>query len=93
MLTKVDIENIQSLKKKGYSRRRTAAELGLNSKTVARYWGNPVLSYRLEDYFSWTRCIGCGTEYPRPKFLPSWECPGCRMPVSWNGCCYRSRRG
>ncbi len=70
MLTKIDVENIRSLKEKGYSRRRTARELGLNPKTVGHHWGESAKSRRLEDYFSWARCE-CGIEYPRPKFLPA----------------------
>jgi hypothetical protein len=88
MLTKIDIKNIQELKKKGYSRRRTARELGLNPKTVARYWGESVRSHRFEDYFSWSSCNTCGVEYPCPKFLPTWQCPGCKKQVSWKDCWY-----
>ncbi len=88
MLTKTDVDNIQFLKKKGYSRRRAARELHFNAKTVARYWGESVRSHRFEDYFSWERCRLCGVEYPRPKFVAAWLCPGCRNQESWNGCWY-----
>jgi predicted RNA-binding Zn-ribbon protein involved in translation (DUF1610 family) len=97
MLTRIDIENIRSLKEKGYSRRRTARELGLNPKTVGRYWPESVKSHKLEDYFYWDRCDSCGIEYPHPKFLASWLCPGCRKETSWIKCWYssssRSRQG
>jgi hypothetical protein len=83
MLTKIDIENIRSLKEKGYSRRRVAIELGFNPKTIGRYWGESAISRRLEDYFSWGCCDSCGIEYPKPKFLATWHCPGCRKQVSW----------
>jgi hypothetical protein len=56
MLTKIDIENIRSLKEKGYSRRRAGVELGFNPKTISRYWGESPKSRRLEDFFSWGRC-------------------------------------
>ena len=88
MLTRKDIENIQALKKNGYSRRRTAIELKLNPNTVARYWGESVKSRRLEDYFLWGRCPHCQLEYPRPKFFPSWKCPGCKTERSWKECWY-----
>ena len=88
MLTKIDIENIRSLKEKGYSRRRTARELGFNPKTVGRYWGDSPKSRRLDNNFSWDRCDKCGIEYPRPKFLPTWQCPKCKKQTSWNGCWY-----
>jgi hypothetical protein len=88
MLTKIDVENIRSLKEKGYSRRRTARELGLNPKTVGRYWPESVKSHRLEDYFFWQCCDACGIEYPHPKFLPIWHCPGCRKQVSSVKCWY-----
>lgn len=93
MLTKIEVENIQSFKQKGYSRRRTAREMGINPKTVAHYWGESVRSRRLEDYFSWLRCDACGVEYPAPKFFPTFQCPGCKKQRSWTKCWYpRSSR-
>ncbi len=88
MLTKEQVQNIWDFRKKGYSRLRTAKEMGINPKTVARYWEGTLKSSRLEDYFHWARCPACGVESPLPKFLPSWLCPGCSVERSWKGCWY-----
>jgi hypothetical protein len=99
MITQDQIDKIQKLKAKRYSQSKVAKELHLSRSTVARYWevekktvGGKSTSkkFGLDDLFFVSKCGSCGLIYPKPKFLPSWNCPGCKKVVHWKVCWYKS---
>ena len=90
MLTEVDIQNIHSLKEKGYAKAKVAKTLGLSRGSVSKYWGGDGsrvsladLKRRFDECFAWVTCQRCGVMAWAPKFLPSWECPNCRVRRQW----------
>jgi len=83
MLTRDDIKKILLLKERGYSIRKAALELRLNSKTVRKYWGENFQSKEDNLYFAWVRCPSCGAYFPAPKFLKKFLCPTCGRPFYW----------
>ena len=96
MLTLKDVERIRVLKRKGFSKHRTARELGFNVKTVTKYWGEGSLSLTAfsnfsNDYFAWGDCSNCAISYPTPKFLYTWQCPGCGKRCQWKSSWYSKR--
>ena len=98
MITQDEIDKVKKLKAKRYSQSRVAKELGISISTVARYWhSGEKLSggkltpkqYNLGALFYIGRCRNCSLVYPMPKFLYSWNCPGCNEPVQWKSCWYK----
>ena len=92
MLTDDDVSKIQALKAKGYSKARVAKTMGLARGTVAKYWGARGESVslgdqkkRFDECFLWWTCPDpqCRLMYWAPRFLPRWECPGCRKTYTW----------
>jgi hypothetical protein len=72
--------------------------LGISRSTVARYWdgekktvgGKPTSKkFGLDDLFLVGKCNTCGLIYPMPKFLPFWNCPGCKKHLQWKKCWYK----
>ncbi len=92
MLTEDHIQKIQNLKERGYAKARVAKTLNLSRGTVSKYWGGrgervslAALKDRFDECFQWTTCSNqkCGLMYWAPKFLPTWDCPGCRSRRGW----------
>jgi len=89
MLTRDDIKKILDLKERGFSIRRAALQLGLNSKTVRKYWGEEFQSMEDNAYFKWSRCPKCRAYFPAPKFLKNFLCPTCDKPLQWKKIWYK----
>jgi hypothetical protein len=98
MITQDDIDRIQEMRARRYSQPRVARELKISVSTVARYWkpgkelrgsGPTPKKYGFGDLFSVGKCPSCGLVYPNPKFLYSWNCPGCKKSVHWPSCQYK----
>ncbi len=92
MLTDDDVAKIQALKAKGYSKAKVAKAQGLSRGTVAKYWGGrgdrlslADLKKRLDECFVWRTCPdpACRLMHWAPRFLPVFNCPGCRNTYSW----------
>lgn len=82
MVTKDELEKIKALKDRGYSQGKIATTLKISRSTVARHWGRKRLTF--DDLFSLAKCNQCGTLYPKPKFIHSWNCPYCGRFFTWN---------
>ena len=89
MLTRDDTKKIHLLKGRGYSIRRAALKLGLNPKTVRKYWGEDFQSMEDNLYFAWVRCPRCGAYFPAPKFLKKFLCPTCDKRFYWKKIWYK----
>ncbi len=90
MLTEDDVVAIQELKERGYAKARVAKTLRLSRATVSKYWGRrgervslSNLKRWFDECFHWSTCSRCALLYWAPKFLPWWQCPGCRTSQSW----------
>lgn len=81
MITQDDIKKIQDLRARGYSQSKIAQKLNISRATVARHWGNKKLV--LDDLFLVSACPKCGAVYPKPKFMPKWECAFCKEKFEW----------
>jgi hypothetical protein len=81
VITKDDITKIHGLKARGYSQTKVAQKINISRSTVARYWGGKKLNFN--DLYLVSPCSGCGTAYPKPKFLPNWKCPYCKKDFYW----------
>ena len=101
MITQDMIDEIQQLKERRYNQKAVAEKLNISKSTVARYWdrkgelsGNKSATEKhdfyqvLFDLFYFSECESCGTVYPQPKFMPYWQCPGCKKQNSWPKCWY-----
>lgn len=98
MITQDEIDKIQNLRARRYSQSRVAEKLGISISTVARYWdqGQKLTAgkltpkkFGLDDLFYMGKCGNCGLVYPNPKFLYSWNCPGCNKEMRWKSCWYK----
>lgn len=98
MITQDEIDKIQELKARRYSQSRVAEKLNISISTVSRHWhqGKKLKGSRLttkkfgfDDLFHIGKCVNCGLVYPNPKFLRSWNCPGCNKVVYWETCWYK----
>ncbi len=90
MLTDDEVKKIQELKERGYAKARVAKTLGVSRGTVSKYWGErgehlslAALKKRFDECFRWAACPFCKLMYWAPKFLPGWQCPGCKRSYSW----------
>ncbi len=96
MITLDTINEIKRLKERRYSQAKVAKQLNISKSTVARYWGEKKDSVAkaglkrvgFEDVFRIGKCDSCGLTYPKPKFMPAWQCPNCNKPDAWSGCWY-----
>ena len=94
MITQDQIDQIQKLKAKRYSNKKIAEKLKISTSTVARYLPSEkktissklsTKKFGLDDLFLLGKCKDCGLIYPKPKFLPLWNCPACKTPSHWPG--------
>ncbi len=79
------------------SQTKVAERLHISRSTVAKYWQSEKKSitskltsrkFGLYDLFYVGKCTGFGLIYPKPKFLPLWNCPGCKKDSGWKICWY-----
>ena len=93
MISRKKIEKIQQLQAQGTSVSQIARALKTSRPTILKHLNKTepeeildrdlTTPLKFDDLFEMGSCDKCGTIYPKPLFLPKFQCPFCKVSVLW----------